>query len=569
MCISYSQVISIFDVNDIEQMMAMAIKNLSNILNLIRLNFQLGYVLTILITIIGFSFQTYAVAETFEEALISAYNSNPQLIAERVRLMEIDETFVQARSQEQLRSDISVDTGFLETETTQSSVFGDSSTASTKLNPRSVQIQFIQPVYQGGRVSALKKQAKEGILAARENLRNIEQNILLATATAYADVVRDEEVARIRRRNVRVLDRQEIASQERFRLGDGTKTDVAQSQSRIAGAEIGLAQAEAQLAASRAAYVEMVGYLPSELAPVPKFILPSKLEEAIRLARLNNPQLIAAQFNENVGEAAISVAKSAYRPTITLNGSYQLSENQSINLRESENTSVVAQLRIPLLTGGLTGSQVRSAKHAKTRLKFETRALKRAIDRQVYQFWGQLDAIQRSIAASEVQVQAAKEALKGVELEKTVGTRSTLDVLDAETELLNAELTLLEVQRNMDVISFQFLTLLGVFDARRLGLSTNYYDAAENFQYVKFKGQDMFVDQFVPEVIQKVGKQLPNIPKDVDGVISATGIPKRLKENFDEFARLPTSVGALIKEGVDTVTFQKPNYGPSNSSQTE
>lgn len=537
---------------------------LSSVLGYRCLNAGFHFGSCIVTCILLLSVSTIVQAETFEQALISAYNSNPQLLAERARLREVDETYVQARAQGRLRSDISADTGFLETKTTQPSLFGGSSTTSTELKPHSAQIQFVQPIYQGGRVSALKSQAKAGVLAARESLRDTEQNVFLAAATAYADVIRDEEVARIRRRNVRVLDRQELASLERFRLGDGTKTDIAQSQSRIAGAEIGLAQADAQLASSRALYVEAIGYPPSELSSVPQYILPASLEEAMRLARQNNPQLITALFNEKAGEAAIKVAKSAYRPTVSLNGSYQLSEGQSTNLSESENTSIVAQLRIPLLTGGLTGSQVRAAKHARTRLSFETRTAERGLDRQVAQLWGQLDATRRSLTASQVQVAAAEDALKGVELEKTVGTRTTLDVLDAEEELLNAELTVVQAQRDLDVINFQFLTLLGAFDAQSLRLQTDYYDPTENFRSVKFKGQDALVDKFVPEAIQKIGNQLPEIPRDVVGLISDTGIPQTLKKDLDELAKPPAFIGSSIKEGIDTVTFQKPEYGSSD-----
>jgi len=279
------------------------------------------------------SFSGHANAEDFEDALISAYNSHPRLLSERSRLREIDETYIQARAQGRLTSTLSADTGFSENKLTQSSAFGGDSTISANLKPHSAQIQFTQPLYQGGRVSALKKQTKTSILAA---------------ATAYADVKRDEELAHLRRQNIRVLDKQEVASRERFRLKDGTRTDVAQSQSRIAGAEIGLAQADSQLTTSRAFFVEAVGYPPSELSTIPAFNLPINLEEAKRAARENNPNLIAAKLNEEASKAAIDVAKATSRPTISINGSYQVSEAQSTTVREFESSSILAQLTIPL-----------------------------------------------------------------------------------------------------------------------------------------------------------------------------------------------------------------------------
>ena len=539
----------------------------SEIMNLKNLMSKMRYSGCGLVSLLVLSISSTGYAETFEEALISAYNSHPQLLAERARLREIDETYVQARAQGRLTSDINASSGFSDSTISQPSVFGPSDTSSS-LKPHSAQVQFIQPLYQGGRVSALKKQAKAGVLSARENLRNIEQNIFLSTATAYVDVIRDEDVARLRRDNVRVLDKQEVASRERFRLGDGTKTDIAQSRSRIAGAEIGLAQADAQLASSRALYIEAVGRPPSELSAAPKFVLPASLVEAQKIARQNNPQLIAAMFNEQAGDAAIKVAKSAYKPTVSLNGSYQVSEDQSTNLTESETSSIVAQFRIPIFTGGLTGSQVRSAKHARTRLSFETRTAERGIDRQIAQLWGQLDATKRSLVASQTQVEAAEGALIGVELEKKVGTRTTLDVLDAEEELLIAQLTLVQVQRNFDVFHFQFLTLLGAFDAQALRLGTDYYNPTDNFRSVKFKGQDALIDRIVPEAVQKIGKQLPGIPNDIIGLVSDAGIPTALKNDAKALSKRSSDLGNIVKETVDAVTFQKPEYGNSNDAET-
>jgi len=382
----------------------------------------------------------------------------------------------------------------------------------------------------------------------------------MKAATAYADVKRDEELAHLRRQNIRVLDKQEVASRERFRLKDGTRTDVAQSQSRIAGAEIGLAQADSQLTTSRAFFVEAVGYPPSELSTIPAFNLPINLEEAKRAARENNPNLIAAKLNEEASKAAIDVAKATSRPTISINGSYQVSEAQSTTVREFESSSILAQLTIPLITGGAARSQVRAAEHARTRLTFETRAAERDLDRQVTQLWGQLDATKRSLKASQAQVQFAEDALKGVELEKTVGTRTTLDVLDAESELLNARLAVVQTTRNLEIISFQLLSIIGEFDASSLGLLTEYYNPSANFKVVKYKGQDELIDRLVPEAVQKIGGQLPNIPNDIVSGIVATGIPKVIKDDIGEIADSTIDIGNTFKEGVDIITFQEPDY---------
>jgi len=507
-----------------------------------------------------------AQAENLQEALMSAYAGNPRLLAERARVRETDENYVQARAQGRLTSDLSASRGIQRVELTQQSFLGTG--PGTKvvetLKPQSAQIQVIQPIYQGGRVSALKRQAKAGILAAREGLRNAEQSIFLTAANAYEDVIRDEETARIRRNNVSVLARQELASQERFNVGEGTRTDIAQAQSRLAAAEIGLAQADAQLETSRAAYIRTVGHPPVDLQPVPRFILPQTLPEAMKIGRTNNPQLIAAIFNEEAGDAAIDVAKAAYKPTISLNSFYQVSESQSTNVLETDTVSLAAQLTIPIFTGGLNSSLVRQAKHAKTRLSFETRDTERALDQNVAQLWAQLESAKRSVIASQQQVEAAEIAFEGVELEQQVGTRTTLDVLDAEQELLNAKLAVVEAERNEDSATFQLLALLGAFDAVGLSLPVDLYDPRDNFNSARYGGREKIIDNFVPEAVQKIAPQIPEIPKDLARFavksLEVTKVPEVVGKIGHQVDDIPADAGVLVKETVDKITFQHPDY---------
>lgn len=260
-------------------------------------------------------------AESFQEALVSAYNTNPSLKAERARLREIDENYIQARAQGRLTSSLSGSLSESYSRTPVNSLFGGGGGFDESWgNPRNAQFQIIQPLYQGGRVKALKNQAKSSIYAARESLRNAEQNLLVAAATAYVDVRRDEETARIRRNNVSVLARQEQAARDRFDVGEGTLTDIAQSEARLAASNIGLAQADAALAASRATYERLVGHPPAQLMPAPQIVLPPNLELAKQLGVENNPQLLASKFSINAAESAIDVAKAAGRPTLSLNG---------------------------------------------------------------------------------------------------------------------------------------------------------------------------------------------------------------------------------------------------------
>mgnify|MGYP000031962215 CR=1 FL=1 len=507
----------------------------------------------------------FASAETFQEALISVYNGNPRLQAERARVREVDENYIQARAQGRLTANASGNYGYSAARTPSSTnPFSGTSGGSINGHPHAAQLQIIQPLYQGGRVKALKKQAKSSILAAREGLRNAEQSIFLSAANAYIDVIRDEETARIRRNNVMVLARQQLAAKDRFDVGEGTRTDIAQAQSRQSAAESGLAQAEAQLQSSRAGYTRIVGHPPVDLQRVPGFELPRSLAAAIALARDNNPQLLAAYFNEDAAGSAIDVAKSSSRPVLSLNGTASASRDQLLGFGATDQASLTAQLSIPIFSGGLNSSRVRQAKHAKTRLAFEVRDTELAVDQTVAQIWAQIEAARLSLKASRQQVTAAEVAFEGVDLEQKVGTRTTLDVLDAEQEVLNAKLSVVEAERNLNSATFQLLTTLGVFDTEGIRLPVETYDPAQNFEAMKYKGMNQVVDKFVPEAVQKIVPQLPNIPKDIAKGAAYIGNKSRIVPVVGTIVKqipdIPTEPLKLVKESVDFVTFQKPDY---------
>ena len=427
-----------------------------------------------------------ASAETFQEALISVYNSNPALLAARAQVREIDENYIQARSEGRPSANLAGSLGVSALRSSGSFVPGlPGETFRREGTPIAAQVQVIQPLYQGGRVRALKDQAKAGILSAREQLRNTEQDLLRQGANAYVDVLRDEDVARVRRNNVRVLARQEMAAKDRFDVGVGTKTDIAQAQSRLASAQAGLAGAESELQSSRATYMRLIGHLPVDLQPVPQFELPASLAAALAIARQNNPGLAAAIYNKDASKAAIDVAKSASKPVVSLNGTVGGQREQIAGLPSNDQASLTAQFTMPLYTGGNNKSRIRQAKQAEARLGFEVRDIERAIDEGVKQIWAQLDAARLTLKANETQVEAAEVAFEGVVLEQSVGTRTTLDVLDAEQEVLNAKLAMLDAEQNLNVATFQLLTVLGVFDAEGIRLPIERYNPAENLNDIR------------------------------------------------------------------------------------
>ncbi|MEL6686870.1 MAG: TolC family outer membrane protein [Pseudomonadota bacterium] len=439
--------------------------------------------------------------DTLQTVLATVYNSNPQLLAERARLREVDENYIQARAQGRPGVSLAASASYeaQRAPAGEPNPFNPNAGDWIDIQPRNAQVSVVQPIYQGGRVRALKQQARAGIMAARAGLEGAENSVFLSAATAYIDVLRDEEAARIRRNNVRVLTRQLDAANARFEVGEGTRTDVAQSRSRLAAAEAGLAQADAQLDVSRARFVRFVGRMPNQLSPVPAIVLPADLDQATSLARDNSPQLLAAYYNEVAGEAAIDVAKAAGRPTVGLSGSLARSRGTFLGFSDADQVVIGAQLNVPIYSGGANQSRVRQAEHARTRLGFESRDAERAIDETVMQVWAQLEASRRTLKASREQVEAAETAFEGVRLERDVGTRTQLDVLDAEQETLNAELAVLDAKRAVDAATFQLLATIGVFDVDGLSLPLETYDSEANFETIKNDRFSQYIESRMPE----------------------------------------------------------------------
>jgi len=284
------------------------------------------------------------------------------------------------------------------------------------------------------------------------------------------------------------------------------------------------------------------------------------------LARENNPQLLAAYFNEDAAESAIDVAKSASRPVLSLNGTASVTRDQVLGFAEADQLSLAAQISIPIFSGGLNRSSVRQAKHAKTRLAFEVRDTELAVDQTVAQIWAQLDAARLSLRASRQQVTAAEVAFEGVDLEQKVGTRTTLDVLDAEQEVLNAKLSVVEAERNLNAATFQLLTTLGVFDVEGIRLPIEAYDPSVNFEAVKYQGMTAVTDRYVPEFVQDAVEEIAEIPGDIGeaavNLVKPTGIADAVETLGEAAIGLPRDVVYGAKTGFDALVGNKPDYDP-------
>lgn len=431
-------------------------------------------------------------AETLEDALSAAYTSNPTLAAERAALRATDEAVPQAISGWRPNVSLGVNYGQTRIESeTPTSLFGFGNQVfenNRTVNPFGVQGRVQQPIFRGGRTLYGTRQAEAQILAGREQLRQTEQSVLLAAVSAYMDVLRDEAVLDLNQNQVEVLKRQLEASQDRFRVGEITRTDVAQSEARLSFAVSNVASAQAQLTASRAAYERVVGRAPGTLEePPPLPPLPSSELDARNIALDINPTLLASRYAEEASRQAIKVARGSLLPSADVLLDYQHGEDQSAVGDMSTRYSVTGQLNVPLYQSGSAYSRLRQARQVNSQNRIQIVEARRAVVEQVANSWESLRSAKSSIRAGREQVRANEIALEGVRQEAAVGSRTTLDVLDAEQELLLSRVSLVRSERNEYVAAYQLLASTGQLTAQQLGLSVPIYDPTDHYDKVRFQ----------------------------------------------------------------------------------
>ena len=428
-----------------------------------------------------------AQAQTLEEALAQAYNNNPTLQAERARLRATDEAYVQARAAlfPTLSASASVSRQHVESEST--FVIGGntvSSVSESDSTPKNYSITANQAIYRGGRTDGAIQQATASVMAGRETLRTVEQTVLVNVVTAFMDVRRDAEVVAIRRNSADVLARHLQAARDRFEVGEITRTDVAQAEARLSGAQAQLAAAQSQLSISRAAYERLTGEPPATLQNPPELPgLPEGLADAAELAFANNPQLLAAQHGEDAARQGVRVARGAMRPEVSLSATASSARDSNFSGDVRDTTSIVGRVSIPILTGGLNGSRVRAALAQEEQARHQVREARRQVTEGIAIAWNGYVASLAVIESSQQAARANEIALDGVEQEAYVGIRTTLDVLDAEQELLESRLTLVSAERDSYVAGYRLLQAMGLASAEQLNLAVEYYDpAAETYR---------------------------------------------------------------------------------------
>ncbi len=421
--------------------------------------------------------------QSLSEALALAYKTNPTLEAQRARLRSVDEGVPQALSGWRPDVKFSSDLAGLVRRTNNIGGFGGGDDERYNYSGR---LTVTQNLYQGGQTEAAVRKAQHEISAERARLKNTEQNVLLQAVIAYMDVFREEAVLKLNIGNERVLLRQLQATRDRFNVGEVTRTDVAQAESRLARATAVRIQAEGDLVVNRAIYEQIIGAKPTAV-PRPDYppSLPGSEEEAVALAREGNPAVISAKFDERAARQNIDSVQGELMPSVDLVGQASRSRNQGSPDRTINDLTLTAELTVPLYQQGGVSSRIREAKQLANQSRLLTEEARRAAIEDAASGFEQLVTTRASIKSREAEVRSTKIALEGVEQEAAVGSRTVLDVLDAEQELLDSQVSLVRDQRDAIVASYRLLAAVGRLAAEDLALPVKLYDQKAYYRQVR------------------------------------------------------------------------------------
>jgi len=429
-------------------------------------------------------------AESLTEALAEAYGTNPDLAAERARVRAVDEQVPQALSNWRPQVFLSARYGFrkLDRET------GIGVEADRTQQPQSVGLAVSQNLFRGFRTQAETERAQNRVAAARSNLIDTEQNVLLEGVVGYVTVLRDTAVLDLRTNNVGVIEQQLQATRDRFEVGELTRTDVAQAESRLARAFADRTTAEANLETARAAYRKAIGRDPQQLQ-IPDLPpnLPSSEADALAAAANNSPNVVFADFNERAARADIELRKGELLPTLTLDATIDREKDVVGSDVKDTESAITARLSVPLYQSGAVYSRIREAKQTASQRLSELALSKREAEQDASDAWENFRASQARITSFESEVRAQEVAFEGVQQEAQVGSRTVLDVLDAEQELLDARVNLVSARRDLIVSGYGLLAAIGKLTAQDLDLAVDLYDPTRNFGTVrdKFFGSDI------------------------------------------------------------------------------
>ena len=440
-------------------------------------------------------FGARAFADTIESALIFTYMNNPQLNSQRALVRATDENVPTALAGYRPKASATASAGFQSLGTRTWEVGSTTPvdqpksffSQSAKNYPRSYGATITQTLLNGSQTSNRTRLAEGQVFAARETLRNIEQTVLLNAATAYMNLLRDAGILELQRSNLEVLTEQLRQTKLRLESGNVTATDVSQAEARLATGRTQVYAAEANYQSSRAVYRQVIGLEPGKLAPaapVDRFS-PHDLGGVLTAATAHHPNVAIAQHNVDIAVLQVKIAEGALYPTVTLQGTVQKSYQSGITLLDNFNAGVAAQLSAPLYQGGAEFAAIRQAKETQGQRQLDLNVARDQARMTAQQAWAQLDAAKSSIDSTKKQVAAAEAALNGVREEARLGQRTTLDVLNAQQELVSARVAMVSAQRDRLVNSYGLLASIGGLSPATLGLAVSTYDPMIHYTQVR------------------------------------------------------------------------------------
>jgi outer membrane protein/adhesin transport system outer membrane protein len=464
-------------------------------------------------------------AQSMTEALASAYATNPALASDIANLKSVNEGVAQALSN--YRPTVSASASISSQYTNTTSDFQGVPTGLAgilqgehgrkgnpvsgggtegnwhEVNPATLGITVNQNIYTGGQIEALVKQAENTVQATRAVVQTTEQTVLVDAATAYADVVQAQAALDVNRTNESQLARQLQATQDRFNVGEVTRTEVSQAEAALAGGTAGRIQAEGTLRATRATFEQVIGQQPGTLdTPAVPGGLPPSLQAAIQKAQANNPGIVAAVFSERAAADNIDLQYGALLPQLSLQARIERQYNTISHPSSSSGTqtridsaSIVAQLTVPLYSGGNTESKVRQARYTQGQRRIQIETQRRSAIQGAVTAWEQLVTARAAIKSFQAQVKAEQLAVEGLQQEAAVGSATVLDVLTEQQNLLNASLSLVQSRRNEVVAGYQLLNSVGTLTARDLGLPVKIYDPEPDYQTTRARWFGTSVDE--------------------------------------------------------------------------
>ena len=423
-------------------------------------------------------------AESLLEALSATYGYNPRLDAERAFQRGTDEEVARAMSGYRPTVTGEADINWQRDDERPGSPFVSGTT-----KPRGYSIQGIQPLFSGFRTYNAVNNAEATVRAERENLRDVERQVLLQAVTAYMDVVRDQELVRLNENNVNVLSRELKAAQDRFSVGEVTRTDVAQAEARRADAVSRLDAARANLRTSRGSFQQVVGHPPEGLswpAP-PERDIPNGLQDAIGISNNENPLVVAALYREQAAKYLVDQIRGELLPHAQLEASWTDRFEPVIGVDELGTSIVTGRLTVPIYEAGDVYARVRQAKQNHIGALQQIEQIRTEQQQTLVASWSQLEAARAQVESDKVSVESNKVALQGVREEEKVGQRTLLDVLNAELEYLNSQVNLETDRATLVIAAYSVISAMGRLDVAWIGAAAYVYDPVVHYKEVRRK----------------------------------------------------------------------------------